>query len=98
MNLNCKACALKWFAVCHFYNRLCEKGKGFESTHKKIAHPGTAKKTLEPEQALESALYLGDKYVITPELAVNLGIRYSIFNYLRHCCPIPSNDRCPTSH
>ena len=34
------------------------------------------------EQALESALYLGDKYDITPNLTVDLGVRYSIYNYL----------------
>lgn len=35
-----------------------------------------------PEQALESALYLGDKYDITPEFSVSAGVRFSIFNYL----------------
>lgn len=34
------------------------------------------------EQAIESALYLGDKYNITPEFSVNAGIRYSLFSYL----------------
>ena len=34
------------------------------------------------EQALESALYLGDKYDITPALSVSAGIRYSLYNYL----------------
>ena len=34
------------------------------------------------EQALESALYLGDKYDITPDFTVDLGIRYSIYNDL----------------
>ena len=34
------------------------------------------------EQALESALYLGDKYDITPKLTLDLGVRYSIYNYL----------------
>jgi hypothetical protein len=34
------------------------------------------------EQALESALYFGDKYDITPKLTVDVGIRYSIYNYL----------------
>lgn len=37
---------------------------------------------LQTEQALESALYLGDEYTITPELSMSAGIRYSIFNYL----------------
>ncbi|MGZ3834240.1 MAG: TonB-dependent receptor domain-containing protein [Mucilaginibacter sp.] len=34
------------------------------------------------EQALESALYLGDKYDITSNLSISAGIRYSIYNYL----------------
>jgi hypothetical protein len=34
------------------------------------------------EQALESAVYAGDKYDITSDLSVSLGIRYSIYNYL----------------
>ncbi len=37
---------------------------------------------IQPEQALESAVYFGDKITITPELSVNAGIRYSYFNYL----------------
>ncbi|MGZ3750071.1 MAG: TonB-dependent receptor, partial [Mucilaginibacter sp.] len=35
-----------------------------------------------PEQALESALYLGDKYDVTPELSISAGIRYSLYAYL----------------
>jgi hypothetical protein len=34
------------------------------------------------EQALESALYLGDNYEITPSLSVSVGLRYSVYNYL----------------
>jgi hypothetical protein len=34
------------------------------------------------EQALESALYVGDKFTISPKLSLNIGIRYSLFNYL----------------
>ena len=34
------------------------------------------------EQALESAIYLGDKYDITKDLSVDLGVRYSLYNYL----------------
>ena len=34
------------------------------------------------EQALESALYIGDKMDITSNLSVNLGMRFSMFNYL----------------
>ncbi|HXB95847.1 MAG TPA: TonB-dependent receptor [Puia sp.] len=34
------------------------------------------------EQGLESALYLGDQYTVSPRLSVSAGLRYSIFNYL----------------
>jgi hypothetical protein len=34
------------------------------------------------EQALESAIYIGDQYTITPSLALNVGLRYSFYNYL----------------
>ncbi len=49
--------------------------------------PGDAQSLVLPqvvpaEQALESALYLGDKYDITPKLTVSAGIRYNIYNYL----------------
>lgn len=56
------------------------------------ANPGTfepngagsliAPNVVAPEQALESALYLGDKYDITSKLSVSAGIRYNIYNYL----------------
>lgn len=38
--------------------------------------------TVPAEQALESALYAGDKFDITPDLSLSLGLRYSIYNYL----------------
>lgn len=38
--------------------------------------------TVSPEQALESALYVGDKYDITSDLSLNAGIRYSLYDYL----------------
>ena len=34
------------------------------------------------EQALESALYIGDKFDVTPDLSFSGGIRYSLYNYL----------------
>lgn len=37
---------------------------------------------LQAEQALESALYLGDKYAISPKLSIEGAVRYSMFNYL----------------
>lgn len=35
-----------------------------------------------PEQAHESAVYVGDRYNITRNLSLNLGIRYSFYQYL----------------
>ena len=38
--------------------------------------------TVQTEQALETAVYLADRYDITQKLSFNPGIRYSVFNYL----------------
>jgi TonB dependent receptor/CarboxypepD_reg-like domain/TonB-dependent Receptor Plug Domain len=55
-------------------------------------HPGTYEPvgkeslttpdTVQKEQALESAVYLSDKFTITPQLVVEGGIRFSLYNYL----------------
>lgn len=37
---------------------------------------------VSPEQALESALYLGDKFDVTADLTISAGIRYNIYSYL----------------
>jgi hypothetical protein len=37
---------------------------------------------LENEKALESAFYFGDRFEISPRLSLNIGLRYSIYNYL----------------
>jgi hypothetical protein len=37
---------------------------------------------VSPEQALETGLYIGDRFTITPKLSVNAGIRYVVFNTL----------------
>ncbi len=37
---------------------------------------------LESEQALESAVYVGDRFDLTSNLSMDLGVRYSMFNYL----------------
>ncbi len=37
---------------------------------------------VQKEQALESALYFGDNIKVNNDLTINLGLRYSIFNYL----------------
>jgi hypothetical protein len=64
---------------------------GLQSIYYKT-HPGSfetnlpqslvAPTTVPAEQAVESALYIGDKYRITPDLSVNAGIRYSMYNYM----------------
>ena len=64
---------------------------GFNTIFYKL-HPGSftpgdpqslvAPNILPAEQALESALYLGDQYSISSRLSVNAGIRYAVFNYL----------------
>lgn len=37
---------------------------------------------VQPEQALETAIYLGDKFTISPKLTLDAGLRYSLYNYL----------------
>lgn len=37
---------------------------------------------VEPEQAVESAIYLGDDFAVTDDLSISGGVRYSLFNYL----------------
>ena len=39
-------------------------------------------KTLDTEQGIESAIYIGDIYDVSPFFSLYLGLRYSIFNYL----------------
>jgi hypothetical protein len=38
--------------------------------------------SLPREQALESAVYLGDQYTVSEKFSVNEGIRYNVYNYL----------------
>ncbi len=62
------------------------------STLRYQIHPGTyvpnslqslvVPDNVQPEQALESALYLNDEFEITNKLSLNAGIRYSVFNFL----------------
>jgi len=64
---------------------------GLSSIHYKI-DPGTNSplgpaSQVQPvfvptERALESALYLGDKYDVTDALSLSFGVRYSVYNYL----------------
>jgi hypothetical protein len=39
-------------------------------------------KHVAAEHALESALYISDRFVVSPKISLNLGLRYSLFNYL----------------
>jgi outer membrane receptor protein involved in Fe transport len=64
---------------------------GLNTVYYKL-HPGSyngadtgslvAQNVLPAEQALESAVYLGDQWSITPKLSLSAGLRYSIYNYL----------------
>jgi hypothetical protein len=55
-------------------------------------HPGTISpdgpkslvqtNSVQQEQALETALYLGDQYSISQNFSINAGIRYTVYNYL----------------
>ena len=55
-------------------------------------HPGTLtadgarslvrSDTVQQEQALETAIFLGDQFNVSPDFAINAGIRYTIYNYL----------------
>ncbi len=64
---------------------------GFNSLYYKL-DPGTyvpigkesltVADTVHSEQALESALYISDKYSITPAFVLEIGLRYSMYNYL----------------
>lgn len=64
---------------------------GFNSIYYKL-HPGTYKPMgksslvvpdeINPEQALESAVYISDKYTVNDAFSIEGGLRYSIFNYL----------------
>jgi hypothetical protein len=64
---------------------------GLNSIYYKL-HPGTfgpndPKSLASPDvvpaqQALESALYLGDKYDVNDDLSVSFGVRYSLYNVL----------------
>lgn len=55
-------------------------------------HPGTQTpvgskslvqtNTVQQEQALETALYLGDQYTISQKFSVSAGLRYNIYNFL----------------
>ncbi|WP_316820886.1 TonB-dependent receptor [Pedobacter gandavensis] len=37
--------------------------------------------TVEPEQGLDAAVYLSDTYIMTPDLSLNVGVRFNLFHY-----------------
>jgi hypothetical protein len=37
---------------------------------------------IAPEQAAESAIYVGDKYEVSSDLEVSAGLRYNVYNYI----------------
>lgn len=64
---------------------------GFSTIHYKL-NPGSflpvgsqslvSPDIVEAEQALESAIYIGDKYDIGNDFSISAGLRYSFYNYL----------------
>jgi hypothetical protein len=62
------------------------------STIRYTLHPGSytpvgsqsdvAPDMLSPEQALESAVYIGDRWSVNSRFSINAGLRYSLFDYL----------------
>jgi hypothetical protein len=72
----------------YFLNSKHTLGFGIGSIHYKLA-PGSLQPTgseslvvpnvLQNEQALESSVYLGDNFEVTPQLSVYGGLRYSFF-------------------
>lgn len=75
----------------YFLHRQHTLDFGITSTHYKL-HPGTLKPTggesllipdvMEAEQAVESAIYIEDRFDVSPRLSLAGGIRFSMFNYL----------------
>jgi hypothetical protein len=75
----------------YYLNRRNTVDFGLSSIFYKL-HPGSfqplgaqslvAPDVVATQQALESALYLGDKFDVTDDLSISGGIRYSIYNFL----------------
>ena len=38
--------------------------------------------SFEPEKGLESGIYIGDQWTLTPRLEINAGLRYNVYTYL----------------
>jgi hypothetical protein len=75
----------------YYLNRRNTVDFGLSSIFYKL-HPGSfqplgaqslvAPDVVATQQALESALYLGDKFDVTDDLSISGGVRYSIYNFL----------------
>jgi hypothetical protein len=78
----------------HFNHYLSSKHTleyGINSLYYKL-HPGNYEpegetslvvpQVIQAEQALESAVYLSDKYTLSDDFSLEAGIRYSVYNYL----------------
>ncbi|QEM06249.1 TonB-dependent receptor plug domain-containing protein [Mucilaginibacter rubeus] len=75
----------------YYLNRKNTVDFGLSSIYYKL-HPGNfqplgaqslvAPDVIATQQALESALYLGDKFDVTDDLSISGGVRYSIYNFL----------------
>jgi hypothetical protein len=75
----------------YYFNRKNTVDFGLSSIYYKL-HPGNfqplgaqslvAPDVVATQQALESALYLGDKFDVTDDLSISGGVRYSIYNFL----------------
>ncbi len=65
------------FGISSIYYRF-QPGTMLPSGSSSLVSPNIVPK----EQALESAIYAGDQYSITPDLALNVGLRYTLYNYL----------------
>jgi len=49
------------------------------------------------ESAIESAIYIGDRYELTPQISIDAGLRFSIYNYLGPQTIYGYNEELPMS-
>ncbi|WP_374950750.1 TonB-dependent receptor domain-containing protein [Mucilaginibacter sp.] len=75
----------------YYANRIHTINFGLNSIYYRL-HPGTFEPNgaqslalpdvIAQQQALESAIYAGDKWDISPNLSLSYGVRYSLYNFL----------------
>lgn len=90
LNFNINQSSLKYDMV-YMLNSKHKLNLGLSSVYYKLS-PGNftpfgGKSLVTPdivpsEQALESAVYVGDQFDVTNNFSINAGIRYSVYNYL----------------